>query len=340
MKESINNRRGHLIAYIVIGITLVLLFLLNLVTGSVRIPITDALQILFGKLSTQQSWNHIVLESRLPQAVTALLGGAALAVSGLQLQTLFSNPLAGPSILGISDGANLGVALAMLYISTTSYITTIFAAFVGAAVILAIIIWFSHKVRNNVMLLIIGIMVGYLASSLISILNFNASADKVHQYVMWGMGDFGSVSMDKLPWFVSFTAAGLIGALLLVKPLNALLLGDSYASNLGINVRRSRLAILLTTGILTATVTAFCGPISFIGLAVPHIARLSLGSSDHRHLLPVTILIGSSIALLCNMFANISTTGGALPLNALTSIVGAPVIIYVIMNRKRLNYFN
>ena len=328
------------VAYILIGLTLLLSFLANLFAGPVKIPFQDALQILFGKLSTQQSWNQIILGSRLPQAVTALLGGAALAVSGLQLQTLFSNPLAGPSILGISDGANLGVALAMLYISTTSYITTIFAAFIGAAVILAIIIWFSHKVRNNVMLLIIGIMVGYLASSLISILNFNASADKVHQYVMWGMGDFGSVSMDKLPWFVSFTAAGLIGALLLVKPLNALLLGDSYAANLGINVRRARLAILLTTGILTATVTAFCGPISFIGLAVPHIARLTIGSSDHRNLLPVTILIGSVTALLCNMLANLSTTGGPLPLNALTSIVGAPVIIYVIMNRKRLHYFN
>ena len=340
MKSSANNNSKYLISYVIIGVTLLLLVIANLVIGPVRIPVIDALHILFGKLSTQQSWNHIVLESRLPQMVTALFAGAALAVSGLQLQTLFSNPLAGPSILGISDGANLGVALAMLYISTTSYITTIFAAFAGAIVILAIIIWFSHKVRNNVMLLIIGIMVGYMASSLISILNFNASADKVHQYVMWGMGDFGSVSVEKLPWFVSFTAVGLIGALLLVKPLNALLLGDSYASNLGINVKRSRLAILLTTGILTATVTAFCGPVTFIGLAVPHIARLVLGCSDHRHLLPVTILIGSVIALFCNMLANLSTVGGPLPLNALTSMVGAPVIIYVIMNRKRLNYFN
>ncbi|MBR3744174.1 MAG: iron ABC transporter permease, partial [Bacteroidales bacterium] len=216
----------------------------------------------------------------------------------------------------------------------------IFAACFGAAIVLAIIIWFSHKVQNNVMLLIIGIMVGYIASSLISILNFNASADKVHQYVMWGMGDFGSVSMDKLPWYVSFCVFGLVGALLLVKPLNALLLGDSYAANLGINVKRSRLAILLTTSLLTATVTAFCGPISFIGLAVPHIARLFLNRSDHRHLLPVTILVGSVIALLCNLLANISTASGSLPLNAITSIVGAPVIIYVIMGRKRLHYFN
>lgn len=316
------------------------LFFANIVAGPVHIPLSEALDILFGKLSTQASWNQIVLGTRLPQAVTALLAGAALAVSGLLLQTLFANPLAGPSILGISDGANLGVALAMLYISTTSYLTTIVAALIGAAAILALIIWFSHKVRNNVMLLIIGIMVGYMASSLISILNFNASADKVHQYVMWGMGDFGSVSADKLPWFVSFTLAGLFGSLLLVKPLNALLLGDAYASNLGINVRRSRFGILLITGVLTSTVTAFCGPIAFIGLAVPHIARLCLGSNDHRHTVPVSILAGSVIALLCNLLSSLSNNGGPIPLNALTAMVGAPVIIYVIMNRKRLNYFN
>jgi len=340
MKTIGQNKSNYTIAYIIAGVTLLFLFLANILAGPVHIPVRDALQILFGKLSTQQSWNQIVLGSRFPQAVTALLGGAALAISGLQLQTLFKNPLAGPSILGISDGANLGVALAMLYISTTSYITTIFAAFVGAAIVLAIIIWFSHKVGNNVMLLIIGIMVGYLASSAISILNFNASADKVHQYVMWGMGDFGSVSTDKLPWFASFTIAGLIASLLMVKPLNALLLGEAYAANLGVNVRRTRLAILLTTGVLTATVTAFCGPISFIGLAVPHIARLATGGSNHRSLVPITIICGGAIALLCNLLTNLSATGGPLPLNAVTSIVGAPIIIYVIMNRKNLNYFN
>ena len=340
MKNSGKNRDGRIWAYVAVGLTLLLLFFANILAGPVKIPLGEALHILFGKLSTQQTWNHIVLGSRLPQAVTALLGGAALAVSGLLLQTFFKNPLAGPSILGISDGANLGVARAMLYLSTSSYITTIAAAFIGAAAVLAVIIWFSHKVRNNVMLLIIGIMVGYLASSVISILNFNASADKVHKYVLWGMGDFGSVSMDKIPWFVSFTLVGLIAALLLVKPLNALLLGESYAANLGINVRAARLAILLVTGLLTATVTAFCGPISFIGLAVPHIARLTLGSSNHRSLVPVTILTGGAIALLCNLLANLSTGGGPLPLNAMTSIVGAPIIIYVIMNRKNLGYFN
>ena len=339
MKQQ-QNRGNFAAVYLLLGLALLLLFLANILAGPVKIPLAEAIRILLGKMSVQQSWNQIVLGSRLPQAVTALLGGAALAVSGLQLQTLFKNPLAGPSILGISDGANLGVALAMLYISTTSYLTTIFAAFAGAAIVLAIIIWFSRKVHNNVMLLIIGIMVGYLASSVISILNFNASADKVHQYVMWGMGDFSSVSMDKLPWFVSFTVAGLVGSLLLVKPLNALLLGDSYVENLGINVRRSRLAILIITGVLTAAVTAFCGPISFIGLAVPHIARLLLGSSNHRNLVPVTILSGSVVALLCNFLANLGATGGPLPLNAITSIVGAPIIIHVIMNRKNLHYFD
>ncbi len=326
--------------YITIGVTLLFLFFANIAAGPVKIPFKEALEIIFGKLSTQQSWNHIVLQSRFPQAVTALLAGASLATSGLLLQTLFKNPLSGPSILGISDGANLGVAIAMLYFSVTSYLATIFAAFIGAAVVLCIIIWFSGRVRSNVMLLIIGIMVGYIASSLISILNFNASADKVHQYVMWGMGDFGSVSAEKLPWFSLFTIVALAASLLLVKPLNALLLGESYAANLGVNIFVSRLAVLLITGILTATVTAFCGPVSFIGMAVPHIARLATGAGNHRTLVPLTMLCGASIALLCNLLCNLSSGGSPLPLNAVASIVGAPIIIYVIMNRRNLNYFN
>jgi len=281
-----------------------------------------------------------VLESRLPQTITALLAGSSLAVSGLMLQTLFKNPLAGPSILGISDGANLGVAIAMIYLGAASYLTTIVAALIGAFVVLLIILGFSRKVSSNVMLLIIGIMVGYLASSVISILNYHASADKVHQYVMWGMGDFSGVSLSKLPWLAGFSLAGLLGALLLIKPLNALLLGDAYATNLGVNVRRARFLILVCTGVLTAVVTAFCGPVSFIGLAVPHIARLLLGSSNHRHLLPITLLAGACIALLCSMLTVTPGSGNVLPLSAITPIIGAPVIIYVIVNRKNLHYFN
>ena len=334
------NSRKQRWVYAGLGAALLVLFFGGLVYGAVRIPLRDVLQILLGSYEGRDAWRHIVLESRLPQIVTALLSGSALAVSGLMLQTLFKNPLAGPSILGISDGANLGVAIAMIYLGAASYLTTIVAALVGAFVVLLIILGFSRKVSSNVMLLIIGIMVGYLASSVISILNYHASADKVHQYVMWGMGDFSGVSLSKLPWLAGFTIAGLIAALLLIKPLNALLLGESYATNLGVNVRRARVLILICTGVLTAVVTAFCGPISFIGLAVPHIARLLLGSANHRHLLPVTLLAGACTAMLCSILTITPGSNSVLPLSAITPIIGAPVIIYVILNRKNIHYFN
>ncbi len=334
------NGRKAIWAYLAAALAVVLLFVANLVYGAVRIPLSDVFQILGGSFNGKASWSAIVLQSRLPQAVTALLAGGSLAAAGLMLQTLFSNPLAGPSILGVSDGANLGVALAMIYFASASYLSSVIAAFIGAAVVLAVIIRLSRKLQNNVMLLIVGIMVGYLASSVISILNFTASADKVHQFVMWGMGDFSGVSLDKLPWFAGFSLCGLLLALLLIKPLNALLLGEAYASNLGVNVRRTRILILLCTGLLTAATTAFCGPVSFIGLAVPHIARLLLGSSNHKQLLPVTILTGAAIALLCNMLTVLPGRGGMLPLSAVTPIICAPVIIYVIINRRNIHYFN
>lgn len=336
--------------YVWLSICLVLLFAGSLVYGAVSIPLDAVADILMGNETVKESWRQILLNSRLPQAVTALLAGASLAVSGLLLQTLFKNPLAGPSILGISDGANLGVAAVMLYFGGTlnmvnslpmsGYLAIVVAAFAGACLILGIIIFFSTKVKSNVMLLIIGIMVGYMASSLISILNYYASTDKVHAFVMWGMGDFSGVSSQQLPFFTTCSLVGLLLSVLLIKPLNALLLGEMYAANLGIKVKRTRVLILLCTGILTATATAFCGPISFIGLAVPHIARLLLGSSNHKLLLPVTLLTGSCVALLCNIVMVLPGGNGILPLNAVTPLIGAPVIIYVIMNRKNIQYFN
>ena len=276
---------------ILLTILIVLLFLGGLIYGAVSIPLESVIDILLGKDIGRPAWQNIILQSRFPQAVTALLAGASLATSGLLLQTLFRNPLAGPSILGISDGANLGVAAIMLYFGGTlsmvtelpisGYLAVVIAAFAGAACILGLIIWFSAKVKNNVMLLIIGIMIGYMASSLISVLNYYASTDKVHAFVMWGLGNFSGVSLMQLPYFFFFTLAGLLLAILLIKPLNALLLGEMYAANLGIKIKRTRIGILFCTGLLTATTTAFCGPISFIGLAVPHIARLMLGSSNH-----------------------------------------------------------
>ena len=334
------TKRRYFWLYVVLIAGVLALSCVGLIRGSVRIPLAEVLRIIFGNFNGRDAWQIIVLETRLPQTVTALLAGAALSVSGLMLQTLFKNPLAGPSILGISDGANLGVAIAMIWLGAASYLSTIVAALIGAAVVLLLILWFSHRVSGNVMLLIIGIMLGYLASSVISILNYQASADKVHQYVMWGMGDFSGVSLAKLPWLAGFVVAGLFCSLLLVKPLNAMLLGESYAANLGVNVRRTRVLILVCTGVLTAVVTAFCGPISFIGLAVPHIARLLTGTDNHRYLLPVTLLTGSCIALLCSILTVWPGSNSLLPLSAVTPIVGVPVILYVIVNRRNQHYFN
>ncbi len=336
--------------YGLLAALLCVLFVASLVYGSVSIPIKSVWTILTGQGAEKIAWQHILLQSRLPQSCTAALAGASLAVSGLLLQTLFKNPLAGPSILGISDGANLGVAAVMLYfggslsqlghLAMSAYLTVVLAAFAGASLVLAIIIYFSTKVNSNVILLIIGIMVGYLVSSLISILNYYASADKVHAYVMWGLGNFSGVSKEQLPYFAFFTLAGLLLALLLIKPLNALLLGEMYAANLGVRIKRTRFLILFCTGILTATVTAFCGPVSFIGLAVPHIARLLLGSSNHKSLLPVTLISGACVALLCTILMVVPGSNTILPLNAVTPLLGAPVIIYVLLNRKSIQYFN
>lgn len=349
LKET--NRKYKIIYPVLAGL-LVLFFFFNLIFGAVHIPFGAVMDILSGSntCTYKPAWEHILLQSRFPQAVTALLAGSALAISGLMLQTLFRNPLAGPSILGISDGANLGVAAVMLYFGSSitiipgwpvsGFITIILAAFAGACAVLAIIIYFSTKVKSNVMLLIIGIMVGYMVSSVISILNFRASSDKVHAFVMWGMGDFSGVSVEKLPFFSFFILGGLLFSLLLIKPLNALLLGEMYAANLGIKIKPARISILACTGILTATATAFCGPISFIGLAVPHVARLVLGSSNHKQLVPVTILSGALVALVCNLLTTLPGGNTILPLNAVTPILGAPVIIYVIVNRKNIQYFN
>ena len=337
--------KSNKLTYILLGIAILILFLANILYGAISIPIEEIWAILTNSNQVNESWKIIVTESRLPQAITALLSGSALAISGLLLQTLFRNPLAGPSILGISDGANLGVAIAMLALGGQigglgGYMTIALSALIGAMVILSIIIYFSGKVRSNILLLIIGIMVGYLVSSSISILNYYASADKVHKFVMWGMGDFSSVSLDKLPFFAIILIIGLVMALMLSKPMNALLMGENYASNLGVNIKRVRTAILINTGILVAIVTAFCGPISFIGIAVPHISRLIIGSANHRQLIPVTLLTGGAIALICNILTIIPGSNTILPLNAITPLFGAPVILYVIMSKKNMQLYN
>lgn len=335
--------RRALLIYIGIAVSILLLFGLNLTTGSVQIPFTDVLDILCGRFTGKESWQYIILENRLPQALTALLCGASLSVCGLMLQTAFRNPLAGPDVFGISSGAGLGVALVMLLLGGTvstslftvsGFLAILTAAFLGAITVTALILFLSTLVRNSVLLLIVGIMVGYVSSSAVSLLNFFASEEGVKSYMVWGMGNFGGVSMSHIPLFSLLCLVGITGALLLVKPLNILLLGPQYAESLGISTRRLRNLLLLIVGLLTAITTAFCGPISFIGLAIPHIARLLFRTDNHQILLPGTILTGAAIALLCNFICFLPGEMGVIPLNAVTPLIGAPVIIYVIIQRR------
>lgn len=322
---------------------IVLLLVANLLVGSVAIPAGEVLRILMGEDAGRESWHYIVWEARLPQALTALLAGSALAVCGLLLQTAFRNPLAGASVLGVNSGAGLGVAVVMLLLggsitaagfSFSGFFSILLGAFAGAMAVMALILFFSTLVRSHVMLLIIGLMVGYLVSSVVSLLNFLATAEGVQSYMVWGMGNFGGVSLRQMPAFAAVVLLGLAGALLLIKPLNALLLGESYAENLGVRVRRVRHALLAVVGVLTAVTTAFCGPVLFIDLAVPHIARLLLGTANHRILLPATLLAGGAVALACNLVCLLPGEAGLIPLNAVTPLIGAPIVIYVIVSQR------
>ena len=321
-----------------------LLFLANILFGSVSIPADAVINILLGNESEKASWNYIVVESRLPQAITALLSGMALSVSGLMLQTAFRNPLADPSIFGISSGAGLGAAFVMLLfggtmtagqVSFSGYAAVFLGAFLGAMAVMAVVFAFSLLVRNSAMLLIVGIMIGYIASSAISLLNFFATEEGVKSYLVWGLGSFGGVSMRQLPLFTTVTILSLLSSLLLIKPLNIIQLGRSYAENLGIRTHVVRNCLLVITGILTAVVTSFCGPVSFIGLAVPHLSRMMIRTSHHGILMPVTMLTGSVVALFCNLISALPSSVGLIPLNAITPVLGAPVVIFVIMRKMR-----
>lgn len=338
------------VVFIILTTLTILLAMGNLLVGSVDIPARDIFTMLGGGEASNPVMKIILFESRIPTITTAILGGAALAVCGLLLQTAFNNPLADPSILGVSTGASLGVAIIMLlgggilgsaFDSVVSgYISTLAGAFIGAMVVLALLLIFSSFVKSETMLLIVGIMMSYLSSSIISLLNFFATEEGVHSFVIWGMGNFSSVTSDQLPVFCVITTVCLILSLLMVKPLNALLLGSRYAENLGVNIRNTRNTLLLITGLLTAAITAFCGPISFLGLIVPHIARLLLKTSNHNTLLPTTMLTGAVMALFCSLISVLPVSIGIIPINAITPIIGVPIILYIILNRRKLQYFN
>ena len=335
------KRNVCIILLLVAGI--IVLFAMSLIVGSVRIPLADVCDILFDKFDGKESWKYIIMENRLPQALTAMLCGASLAVCGLMLQTAFRNPLAGPDVFGISSGAGLGVAIVMLFlggsVSTTlftvsGFLAILTSAFIGAIVVTMIILFLSTMVRNSVLLLIVGLMVGYVSSSAVALLNFFASEEGVKSYMVWGMGNFGGVSMNHMLLFALLCLVGIIASIFLIKPLNIMLLGTQYAESLGINIRQIRNLLLVTVGLLTAVITAFCGPISFIGLAIPHISRLLFRTDNHQILLPGTVLTGTVIALFCNLICYLPGELGIIPLNAVTPLIGAPVIIYVIIKRR------
>ena len=318
--------------FLLLGLLTAVLFILNIFFGAVHIDASVVLDILTGYGIDDDPLNFIILESRLPQAITALLAGAALGVSGLLLQTAFRNPLAGPSVLGISSGASLGVALVILFmggqIAIAGYeiagnAAIIAAALAGSLAIMALLMFFSMRLRSELMLLVVGMMTGYLTSSVVTLLSSLSTAQGVHGYVMWGMGTFGAVSSARIPVFTLLVAVGLILSLLLAKPLNLLLLGDNYARNLGVRVHRVRNLLLLVTGVLTAIVTAYCGPVAFIGLAMPHVARMIMRTDNHWILIPATMLSGAAVALGCNVLS-VLPDSTVIPVNALTPVVGGP----------------
>lgn len=342
-----NNRKSIPLMILLLAAIIVML-VANILIGTISIPVKDAVAILFGSSHDNEVWTNIIWKSRLPQAMTALVAGAGLSVSGLQMQTAFHNPLAGPSVLGISNGASLGVAMVVLMsgsfggvaLSRLGYIgdaAMTVAAIVGSLAMLALILYVSQHVQGNVTLLIIGVMIGYLATAIIGVLKFFSPEEDVKAYVVWGLGSFSRVSGGQVALFVGLMAILLPLSCLLVKTMNLLLLGDRYARSLGLNIKRARMSVITCSGVLVAIVTAYCGPIMFLGLAVPHLARAVFQTSDHRILMPAVILTGAALALFCNLVARMPGFEGALPVNSVTALVGAPVVAYVLFHKNNRN---
>lgn len=322
-------------------------FLTSLAVGSVNIPLDQTIIALTGGEPARASWSNIVLKVRLPKALTAALAGAALSVSGLMMQTLFRNPLASSDVLGINSGASLGVALVVLSVGVgggtllagVSFMTDLSlaaAAIIGAGLTLALILLVARQVENSLTLLILGLMIGNLTFALVSLLIYFSIPERIQAYINWGFGTFGGVTGDQIPVLALPVLAGLALAWGLGKTLNALLLGESYAVSLGLNVRRARLLIIITTALLTGTVTAFCGPIGFIGIAIPHLCRSLFNTSDHRVLVPGVTLLGAIASVVMALIAEMPGSTIVLPLNAVMAIFGAPVVIGIILRQRNL----
>ena len=322
-----------------------LCFFLNIAIGTIAIPVRDAFGILLGEEHQSLVWQNIILKSRLPQALTAMVAGAGLAISGLQMQTVFHNPLAGPSVLGISNGASLGVAFVVLATGSLGGVALSslgavgnaaisLAAIIGSLSVMALIVWVSQRVSGNATLLIIGVMIGYVATAIIGVLKYFSNEEDIRAYVVWGLGSFSRVSGNQMGLFVIMMLILIPLSMLTIKTLNILLLGEQYARNLGLNIKRARLTVIGCSGVLVSIVTAYCGPIMFLGLAVPHLCRAIWRTSDHRILMPATMLTGIALALACNLIARMPGFEGALPINSVTALIGAPVVAMVLFRRR------
>ncbi|MEO9570199.1 MAG: iron ABC transporter permease [Polaribacter sp.] len=331
--------------FIILSALLIVLFFLNISFGSVSIPFKDIFNSIFGGNVIKESWETIVINFRLPKAITAVLVGSGLSICGLLMQTLFRNPLAGPFVLGISSGASLGVAILILgssvfggflLTSSVSSWSLPIAASLGAFLVLSAVIIAANKVRNTMSILIIGLMFGSLTSAIISVLAYFSEATQIQQYLFWSFGSLGNLTWNEITVFALIYTIGILGTISVIKPLNSFLLGENYAKSLGINVKKSRNIILLITSILTGVITAFSGPIAFVGLAVPHIAKMLFSSSNHKILLPAVAIIGAIVLLVCDMIAQLPTSEFTLPINAITSLFGAPVVIWLLIRKKKI----
>jgi len=343
--KKTNHIKYNLKLTVWLPLCILILFFLDISLGSVYIPAEDIFYILTGNEVSESSWSIIITKFRLPRALTAIAVGAGLAISGLQMQTLFRNPLAGPFVLGISSGASLGVALLMLAggLFTSSVLVSdignwvvVMAASLGSALVLLLVVAVSVKVRDSMALLIIGLMFGSLTGAIVSVLQYFSTGDEIQVYLFWTFGSLGGLNPSELSTLIFIVLIGLLLSIFLIKPLNALLLSENYALSMGVDIKKSRLIIIASTSLLAGSITAFCGPIAFIGLAVPHLARLVFNTSDHKILLPAVGLTGIIVMLTCDIISQIPGFDTILPINAITSLLGAPVVIWIILSKGNL----
>ncbi len=331
--------------FILLFLALVLFFGINISLGSVSIPFKETLNAIVGGEISNDSWKYIVWNYRIPKAMTAILVGSGLALSGLLMQTLFRNPLAGPFVLGISSGASLGAAILIMGATMLSGLSTYgiisdvslaIASSIGSFLVLLVVVVVAYRIKDTMALLIIGLMFGSITAALVSVLSYFTDAEKLQQYIYWSFGSVGNLSWHQLLLLLLIIAVGVFLSIISIKPLNSLLLGENYARSLGVNLKKSRYIIIVATGLLAGGVTAFAGPIAFIGLAVPHLTRQIFNTTDHKVLVPAVLVYGAILMLICDTIAQLPTSANVLPINAITSIVGAPVVIWLLVRKKKM----